>query len=236
MIMTIGQRLRRAMERADLTQKEVAASARLETTTVNDIVNDRADPRFSTVQRIVEAIGTTFGELFDEPRIYLSPQDVETLTRSIELDQRLLTNDAAQKALREPAPAKSFQQRRQPDMIRDARVTKHPADELVPLPNHQIPEKYVRQSARRAFKVITDAMIGAGILEGDIIYVRSTIAELEADGEIIACRLDGALKLKRLDLRGGDKTLQNANPHYEDLVVKPADAFHMIGVVVNAGK
>lgn len=237
MIMTIGQRLRRAMENASLTQKEVAVRTGLEQATVSDIVNDRTNPKFRTVERMVEAIGTTFGEMFDEPRIYLSPRDVETLNRSTELSQRLLANDAAQKALRNtsaPPPPKGELPRG--TIIHDPRP--RPGDELVHLVNHKIAEEFGRLGARQAFRVTTDTMIGEGILEGDIIYVRPTIAESEADGEIIACRLGGALKVKRLelDLRSGKKTLRNANRHYEDLVVKPGEAFHMIGVVVTAGK
>jgi transcriptional regulator with XRE-family HTH domain len=235
MIMTIGQRLRRAMANARLTQKEVSVRTGLEQATVSDIVNDRANPRFTTVERMVEAIGTTFGELFDEPRIYLSERDTETLTRSTELNQRLLTNDAAQKALRNMGPPKTPKSdQRRGALIHDSRP--HPADELVNLVNHKIPEAFVREGARQAFRVITDTMIGAAIHENDIIYIRWKVDVDGADDEIIVCRLNGALKLKRLDLRGGEKKLQNANPRYTDLVVTDADTFHMIGVVVTAGK
>lgn len=235
MIMTIGQRLRRAMENADLTQKEVAVRTGLEQATVSDIVNDRTNPKFTTVERMVEAIGTTFGEIFDEPRIYLSPRDVETLNRSTDLNQRLLANDAAQKQLRGGgSPATKAQPARRGDVIRDPRANR--ADEVVLLANHKIPEAFVRERARQAYRVVTDTMIGEGILEGDIIYVQPTIAEVEADGEIVVCRLNGALKLKKLDLRGGTRVLRNANLIYTDLTVTETDTFTMIGIIVTAGK
>lgn len=235
MIMTIGQRLRRAMENASLTQKEIAVRTGLEQATVSDIVNDRTNPKFRTVERMVEAIGTTFGEMFDEPRIYLSPRDVETLNRSTDLNQRLLANDAAQKELRGTVlPGTKAEPMRRGDIIRDPRA--HRADEVVLLANYKIPEAFVRERARQAYRVLTDTMIGAGILEGDTIYVRTTVADVEADGEIVVCRLNGALKLKKLDLRGGTRVLRNANRMYDDLTVTGNDTFAMVGIVVTAGK
>lgn len=232
--MTIGRRLRRAMDARDLTQKEIAVRTGLEPATVSDIVNDRTKPKHETVERMVEAIGVTFGELYDEPRLYLSERDVETLKRAADLNQRLVENDAAQKALRDLTPPPPRPPRRGGDVIHDAR--RHPADELVSLINFKIPQAFGRENARQAFRVITDSMIGAGIQENDIVYVRWSPYEEAADGEIIVCRLNGALKIKRLDLRGGRRVLQNANPRYEDLVIGETDTFNMIGVVVTAGK
>src|SRR5664279_1340436 len=103
--MTIGQRLRRAMERAGLTQKEVALRAGIMTATVSDIVNDRSRPAFDTVERMVRAIGATFGELFDEPRIEL-PYEDGALVRGFDgLLHRLMENDSAQKAAAKTHPS-----------------------------------------------------------------------------------------------------------------------------------
>ena len=216
--MTIGQRLRRAIERAGLTQREVAARSAIQQATISDILTDRVQPRFATVEKIVEAIGTTFGELFDEPRIQLSPRDVELLSRVMEFHERLLANDARQKEVRGNGAAERG----------------HDADELVNLPNQQIPEHALRAGARRAFRVTTDAMIGDGLLEGAIAYVRPSTDVSAADGMIIACRLNGALNVKRLDLRGGKVTLENANPRYAPINVTGSDEFTLVGVVIDA--
>ncbi len=240
--MTIGQRLRRALERAQVTQKEIAFRAGLEQATVSDIMNDRTRPNFATVERIVVAIGTTFGELFDEPRIHLSEEDAVVAHKFVALMNRLLANDAAQKALREPVRqpvraksprrvADASPRRRRPESPRVTREPRHPADEVLSLPNEVIPETHFRRGARRVFRVITDALIGAGILDGDVIFVRPSLDLTAADGEIIVCRLDGALYVKRLDLRGHQTALLSANPRYPDVVVRETDNFVMIGVV-----
>lgn len=207
--MTIGQRLRRAIERAGLTQKEIAMRAGLEAATVSDILNDRTRPAFATVERMIGAIGTTYGELFDEPRVLLSVEDALVLQQAVAVLNRLLANDAA----------------------KQEKSIARPGDELLPLPNEPVPERHFRKGARRAFKVTTDAMIGAGILDGDVVYVRPAADVPAADGEVIACRLDGALYVKRLDLRGGHTVLVSENPRYPPVTVRENDNFLLIGVV-----
>ena len=230
--MTIGQRLRRAMDKAGLTQKQVADLTGLREQTVGKIVRGETDPLHSTVERIVGVIGATYGEIYDEARISLSARDRETLERTIELSQTLLSNDAAQKALRQAAvPRRQPEPARKPDVIRDPGP-----NELIELTNYQIPDEYVREHARQAFKVMTDSMIDDGILEGQIVHVRWIVDVGAADGAIVVCRLNGALKIKRLDLRGGTTTLVSANRHYAAINVVGHDTLVVIGVVVTAAK
>jgi len=248
--MTLGQRFRRAMALARLTQKEVAKRSGLEEATVSDVVNDRTHPRFDTVERMVKAIGTTFGELFDEPRIQLSAEDAQSSRTFAAVLDRLLQNDAAQKAVAQTGT--SIPQRRSrkrkatsgpgstephtsstTSELRDAPgAVRRESHEVENLPNEIIPEWHYRMNARRAYKVLTDAMIGIGILEGAKIYLRSAIDIAAADGEIIICKLNGTMYLKRLDLRGGTKSLESANPRYSALTVTDSDLFALVGVVV----
>lgn len=245
--MTIGQRLRRAMVRRGLTQVEVARRSGLQTATVSDIVNDRSQPSFDTVARMVAAIGTTWGELFDEPQLQLSYDDAAISRDFRDVLQRLLENVAAQALIRERAvaPRKSGQRKSRPssvrmsqgaarpDIVRDSPV-RIPLEnhEVENLPNERIPEPYYRQGARRAFRVLTDAMIEAGILQGSILYTRTTQDLASADGEVIVCMLNGTLYLKRLDLRGQQTTLESTNPRYPTLTVDRDDQFTLSGVVV----
>ena len=218
--MTIGQRLRRAMKRADLNQKQVAERSGIHEGTVSAIMKGvTANPNWETVETLVNAIGTTWGDLFDEPRIHLSTKDAALTHEFRDFLDRLLANAAAQKQRHGPRPA---------DEIRDA----PPADEVEHLPNHNIPEAFVRARATRAYKVTTDAMIGIGILEGSVIFANPTVNLDAADGEIAIVRLNKTLFLKRVDLRGKKTVLISENPIYADIHVGNRDTLELVGIVV----
>jgi SOS-response transcriptional repressor LexA len=236
-----------ALAKPKLTQKEVAKRSGLEQATVSDIVNDRSHPRFDTVERMVKAIGTTFGELFDEPRIQLSAEDAELGRTFAAVLDRLLQNDAAQKTVAQTGTSIPARRRRTRKTssgsgpttssttieLRDAsNAMRNQGHEVENLPNEIIPEWHYRMSARRAYRVLTDSMIGIGILQGAVVYVRPTIDVAAADGEIIICMLNGTLYLKRLDLRGRTKSLESANPRYPALLVTDSDTFALAGIVV----
>ena len=99
--MKIGERLRRAVERAGLTQREVARRSGLEEATVSDLLNGKTRrPAFDSVERVVKAIGTSFSELFDEPRLELSAGDAILAQEFRDLLSRLLQNSATQQEMR----------------------------------------------------------------------------------------------------------------------------------------
>ena len=228
--MTIGERLRRAMDRADLTQKEVAERTGLEPATVNEIVNDRSKPKFETVSRIVAAIGVTWGELFDEPQILLSDEHVGLIRRLIEFLSRLVENVSTQKAAMEGGVSRATPAAAFPPfggMLRDRPLLA----EVQYLPDEKIPEAHYRLGARRAYSVLTDAMIGSGILQGEIVYLIPTLDLGAADGKVVVCKLNGILYLKLIDLRGGQTTLESSHPRYPTLSVHEHDEFALIGIV-----
>jgi len=68
--MKIGQRLGRALQRAGMSQREIADRAKMEESTVSKIITGTtASPFFATIEKIVRAAGITWGELFDEPPV-----------------------------------------------------------------------------------------------------------------------------------------------------------------------
>ena len=226
--MTIGQRLRLAIGRAGLTQKEIARRAGLQEATVSDVLNDRIRPSFATVERMVVAIGATFGRIFDEPRVSLSAEDAMLIRDFRDLPDRLLAADAPVTAATAP-PVRKRTPRRRAVKVAAATADSH---EVQNLPAEPIPERYYRMGARRAFAVVTDSMIGDGIVDGSVIYVRPAADIEAADGEIIVCTLNGTRYLKRLSLRGRRRVLESASPRYPALVVTRGDELALIGVVV----
>ncbi len=55
-VMKIGTQVKRARERALLTQEELAARAGVGTATLNRIEKDRVEPHFRTIRKIAKAL------------------------------------------------------------------------------------------------------------------------------------------------------------------------------------
>lgn len=217
--MHIGERLRRAMKRAGLTQRQIAERTHTHVGTISKLMSgETANPNWDTVAGIVEAIGTTWGDLFDEPRIHLSVKDAALVHEFNDFLERLIANDRAQKQRRQTKTAGE---------IRDA-----PSDEVVELPNEMIDEEFVRGRANRAYKVLTDSMIGIGIWEGSKIFARATVDLDSADGKIAVVRLNNTLFLKRVDRRGQQTVLTSENPRYADIHVGSRDAIELVAILV----
>ena len=75
-----------------------------------------------------------------------------------------------------------------------------------------------------------DSMVNAGILEGDLVAVRSQ--KDARDGEIVAALIEGEeATVKRLRRRDGKVILESENPAYEPMVF--SDGVELVGKVVS---
>ncbi len=62
-VVRIGAQLKRARERALLTQEELAERAGIGTATLNRIERDRVEPHFRTIRKLAKALGMDPAEL-----------------------------------------------------------------------------------------------------------------------------------------------------------------------------
>jgi transcriptional regulator with XRE-family HTH domain len=216
--MTIGQRLGRALQRAGMSQREVADRAKMEEATVSKLITGKTpSPFFATVEKIVRAAGLTWGELFDEPQMRLAETDARVAREFREVLDRVIDNDTRQKRI----------SRGQISIVRDAPSGEY--DDVEELSDEQIPEEYQRVHANRVYRVITDAM---QILPGSLLFARATQNEEAADGQTVVCRLNGKLYLRHLDRRGGRTILEATNPRYSVIrVERKNDRFALVAVV-----
>jgi repressor LexA len=75
-------------------------------------------------------------------------------------------------------------------------------------------------------RVKGDSMVGAGILEGDLVQVRrQPVAD---DGDVVVALVEEEGVVKRLKKRGRDYQLESANPRYPPITM----AFQVIGKVL----
>src|ERR1700751_3106325 len=80
-----------------------------------------------------------------------------------------------------------------------------------------------------ALRVRGDSMVGAHILDGDIVILEDT-KEVH-NGDIVAALIDGETSLKRYVMERGRPYLKAENPRYPDLV--PARELKIQGVMVS---
>lgn len=98
-------------------------------------------------------------------------------------------------------------------------------DEFMPLPTELVGDGPVF-----LLEVKGDSMVDAGIHEGDLVAVHKQSDA--ADGEIVACLIDGEeATVKRLQRKDGKVLLHSENPAYEPLVF--SEGVELIGKVVS---
>lgn len=78
-----------------------------------------------------------------------------------------------------------------------------------------------------ALKVRGDSMIGAHILDGDIVILE---LKLPSHGRVVAALIDGESTLKTFLVRAGKPYLRAENPNYPNLI--PAQELVIQGVMV----
>lgn len=97
----------------------------------------------------------------------------------------------------------------------------------------RVDERYVSgRSPHFALRVVGESMIEAGILDGDLVIVRS---QNEAkQGEIVVALVDGSATVKRFYLEGDRVRLQPANAQMEPIYISKEEARETLvqGVVV----
>src|ERR1044071_7486652 len=155
--MNIGLLLARAAERKGKTKAELARATGIDAGTIGALFSGKIDnPEWKTVEKLVNAIGTTWGDLFEETRLPLSDDDVVVAEEFREVLNRLIANSAAANELmgrkgelpkkRAPRTTKSFEEIRDPVELKDG------VDEVEYLPHEDIPGHYVFSGAVRAYR------------------------------------------------------------------------------------
>ena len=108
----------------------------------------------------------------------------------------------------------------------------HPAEqakELVDINSHLIRNEI---AATYIFRVQGDAMIDAGIFDGDVLVVDRSIEPKHND--IVLVTLNNEFIVKRLYQRSRLVKLVSENPIYPPIAIKEKDDFGIWGVVTNS--
>ena len=195
-----AQRLTEAIEASGKSQVQIAKEAKIATATLNRLKQGRRLPKTDVLVRIAKATNTTIGYLLGDPDT-LSNRDYRMLGEFREwIDGRLPKTDAREE------PNAILLKRTKLDKVAD-----EPRPQEIPL------------------QATDDSMIGDAIRANDTLYALPAEAA-DALGKVVACRLAGAVYVKRLVEKNGRRFLESSNPRYTAIAIEDADQFEMGGV------
>jgi SOS-response transcriptional repressor LexA len=235
--MQLGERIRQAMAAKGMKHVWVADGAGITPATLSNIITGRtADPRLSIIVGIARVLGEPVGALLDDSTSSLLEHEEKTLraaaeiisTRVISERQRLVASSSLPRrkrrtAHRVPAPTVAATPNR--EMSTDVRE----------MPKREIPHDLRERGVRRVFRVEGESMIGAGINDGDLLYVKTGVTEAMANGRNVVCRVGDFQCVKRLVVAGGTVTLESANEKFPPVILTEeelANEFELYGIVV----
>lgn len=202
-------RLRTAVERSGRKQSAIARDAGVTPETLSRILTaTHHNPAFDTIVRIARAVNENVGWLLGERGFALSSDEQKQLRKVVRFLDDTLTG----------TPRRERRERLEPN------ATAATSD---------IPHAFKFRGARLAYEAMGDSMIGAGIADRDLLYIKQTRSTADAAGRIVVCRLDGCEYVKVLDVRAGAIRLLSRNERYPPIeVAEGADCFELIGIVV----
>lgn len=198
--MSIGSRIKNARREAGLTQAELAAKSCISRSYLAGVEGGRYNPSVDTLQKLAGALGTSSGALLGETSLpEATEQSVsaamalfEQLRREGRLPENLTLLPAMQRIplVGEIACGTPI-------------LAEENIEDWVDLPRHI--------HADYALTCRGESMIGAGIFDGDVVYIRQQ-PEVQ-NGQIAAVRVDeDTATLKRFYRDGGTVTLVAENP------------------------
>ncbi len=91
-----------------------------------------------------------------------------------------------------------------------------------------IPKK-LKRNIDFGLKVKGSSMIGAGIIEGDIVFVKC-ISEAR-NKQIVVATIDGEATIKRFYRNGDSIILKPENNDFEPILIQPDNAFRLVGII-----
>lgn len=202
-------RLRLAIERSLKKQSAIARDAGVSPETLSRILTGaNRQPSFETVVRIARALNENVGWLLDERGFALSASEQQQLRNVV----RFLDDTLVATARRREAP--------------------EPSAVTAGGPGVEIPRTYAARGARLVYEAAGDSMIGAGIADRDLLYVKPTRNVREASGRVVVCRLGDSEHVRVLDVRSGRIRLLSRSDRDAPLEIDDNTSFELIGIVV----
>jgi SOS-response transcriptional repressor LexA len=235
--MTLGERIRAAIDAKNLTHAWVAAEAGITKTALSNILTGASeDPSFFTVLAIARVIKEPLSAIVDDPSIFWTNEELNHLRETGDWLVKRTSREHAGSPVEIP-PRKKGRRK----VTAAFPVAAGPGVTLYPdafeQPKRRIPARYRNQHADAVFSVQGESMTGESIFPGDLLYVHRTRATAEAIKRIVVCTVDDMILVKRLVARGRKLVLESAHPGYKPMVVdENSSRWRLIGVVIGTSR
>lgn len=199
---TLGDRVDAAIRASGKSGDEIAQALGLSPETIRRIRKGREDnPKVQVLLGIAEQTGTTAAALLANPLAIAPDDEQELLHLRAWIDRKLAMIDA----LAQPNA----------EIVHMPAAAKQVADRP-----YQRPEYPFGADAAVVLRALGESMTGAGILPDDQLYaIAFESTETPPIDRIVACRIGGAVFVKRLAAEKGRLLLVSANPRYRPIVL-----------------
>ena len=197
--MSIGSQIKSARRAAGLTQAELAARSCISRSYLAGVEGDRYNPSVDTLQKLASSLGVTTAALLGEAAPEATEQSVSAAMALFEQLRR---------EGRLPENLSLLPQMRRIPLVGEIAcgtpiLAEENIEDWVDLPRHI--------HADYALTCRGESMVGAGICDGDVVYIRQQPEVL--NGQIAAVRVDeDTATLKRFYRSGETVTLVAENP------------------------
>jgi SOS-response transcriptional repressor LexA len=236
--MTLGDRIRAAIEAKHLSQAWVAEEVGMTPAALSNIVTGvTKDPSFFTVLAIARVIKEPLSALVDDPRIFWTNEELTRLRDTGEWLVKRTTSEHAGAPVEIPVRMKGRRGRRAAvlPVAASAGMVLYP--DAFEMPKRRIPKRYRELHADAVFSVQGSSMTGEGIFPGDLLYVHRTRDTAGAINRIVVCTVDDMILVKRLKTRGRKLILHSAHRDHKPMTVdEESSRFRLVGIVVGTSR
>jgi SOS-response transcriptional repressor LexA len=234
--MTLGDRIRAAIEAKKLSQAWVAEEVGMTPAALSNIVTGvTKDPSFFTVLAIARVIKEPLSAIVDDPRIFWTNEELARLQQTGEWLVKRVRPEHAGTMLEVPPRKKGRSKSAVFPVAASSGTVLYP--DAFEMPKRRIPKRYRELRADAVFSVQGVSMTGEGIFPTDLLYIHRSHDVVSAIDHIVVCTVDDMILVKRLKTRGRKLILQSAHRDHKPMTVdEDSSRFRLIGIVVGSSR
>jgi SOS-response transcriptional repressor LexA len=227
-------RLRQAVD-AKGKHRAVAIEAGVDPSALSDILRRETDnPKLQTVIHVCAVCNVTVGWVLGEKGFELGPADLAFMG---EIDDWIKAKRSELTVVENTGAVAIREARFEKELPAVATLRGETFANEDELPERAIPPEYQLDGANAVYRTRGDSMIDAGILDGDVLFVRKTRNPQVANRQVVVGRLNGTFTVKRLNVERDAITLTSESHGRHTISInEDSERFRLIGIVVGLSR